>query len=514
MNSRPIRHVICLLPGVFCLLALREVLALDGDGSSLRIVAEVVLGAGILLSVVAAVCPGRHWKPLTDAAQRLLSTSTPSFVVSRSSRILGVVLIVVAGVWLTINWSDFDRLNQSIDGGDDEAAYLMVAAEIAESGGTGVLIGDLYGGEFSEANRNPLYLWLLSFRPEFTAGKWLSFVIAFAAFLVIAGQTLQTDGFLSAGCVAVLLATNGAFCRLAATVGCEPLLVLLMGLLWWHAARMQHRRMPTTMFILAGHAAVAGSLLALLWLSKGTGLVFTAAFGAWIVLVLPYAPDSTPEAVDAAPDSVSIAWTNHGRVARNLLLVCLMALVWCVVASPLLVRNIRMYGGPFYNVNSWLMFVDTYSDPVALAEQQTVGETASEYLASHSVSDLVRREALGLVWESYITIRMLGPAHLQEGRVLPGLFLSILVGIGFLVSNRNERWLIALLLVLSLPLFAWYVPVAAGERFPIPLLGPLLIIGTRGLVQVSSVTGQRLGISPSVVTGGVLLIWLLARFQL
>ena len=223
---------------------------------------------------------------------------------------------------------------------------------------------------------------------------------------------------------------------------------------------------------------------------------------------------STSSTAPAAPDSITAAWASRARVARNLKLVCLLTLVWIAVASPLLVRNIRLYGEPFYNVNSWLMFVDTYSDPVALSEQQTVGETASEYLASHSLSDLVRREALGLVWESFITIRMLGPAHIQEGRVLPGLLLSILIGIGFLLSGRNERWRIALLLLLSLPLFAWYVPVAAGERFPVPLLAPLLIMGTRGLVHVSSVVGRRLSIPPTVVTVGVLLIWLLARFQL
>ncbi len=518
MNSHPIRHVICLLPGVFCLLALREILALDGDGSSLRIVAEVVLGAGVLLSVFAAVYPDRTWKPVVEAAQRLLSTSPPSCVADRSSKITGVVLIAVAGVWLVMNWSDFERLNQSVSGGDDEAAYLQVAGEIADSGGTGALIGDLYGGEFSEANRNPLYLWLLSWRPEFTAGKRLSFAIAFVAFLVIVGQTLQTDGVLSAGCVAVLLATNGAFCRLAATVGCEPVLVLLLGLLWWQATWIKNctsaDATPMKPFLLAGHAAVTGLLLALLWLSKGTGLVVTAAFGAWIVLLLPYSVGSTSSTAPAAPDSITAAWANRARVARNLKLVCLLTLVWIAVASPLIVRNIRMYGEPFYNVNSWLMFVDTYSDPVALSQQQTVGETASEYLASHSVSDLVRREAMGLVWESFITIRMLGPAHLEEGRVLPGVLLSILIGIGFLLSGRNERWLIALLLLLSLPLFAWYVPVAAGERFPVPLLAPLLIMGTRGLVHVSSVVGRRLSIPPTVVTVGVLLIWLLARFQL
>lgn len=516
-----VRRLLCLVPGVFCLIAVNQILMLGGSGSSVRMIAMAILGAGVLVSLIAAAFPQQVRGRVAAVVSWLLAEPSDENV-SFSNR-TGGVLIALGCVWLVMNWQDFAAWNRTA-AGDDEVAYLEVARQIADSGGTIVLLGDLFGGEFAEANRNPLYLWLLSLDPELESGKRVSLAVTLAFFVVIVAQTTRHDGWLCGGCVAVLVGTNGALGRLGAMVGCEPLLVLMMGLFWWHVTRcVRSGGFDTASARRAtyGNAAVCGVLLALLWVTKGTGLVFTGAFGVWFLLTLPgrthaatveASRTTDDELPTSGRDSIPTAWRDRGRILHNIRLLCLTACVWIVVALPLLVRNSVRYEDPFFNVNSWLMFTDAYTDPAILAEQQTIDEVAAKYLASHTTSDMVRREASGLVWETFIATRMLGPAHLNEGRVLPGLLLALLICLGFVLSAPKERWLIALFLALSLPLFAWYVPVAAGERFPVPLIGPLLLLGSRGLVQLSSAVGRQLRLPSALVATGILLIWLLARF--
>ena len=501
-------RVLFLLPGLFCLIAGNHILGLEGSGSALRYVALAILGTGVLSSVVAAIFPQRVIECLLSVWRILSATPDPSVTTSHGTVVTGCVLIAVAAIWLPKIRHDFDVMNDS-PAGNDEISYLIVADQIHDAGGTGQFISDLIHGRFPESNRNPLYLWMLSFRPEFEFGKQLCYVLAIAFLLVAVTQAAISDGWLCAGCAAVLVATNSTLGRFGATVGCEPVLVLLMGLLWCHVSRCVRGHVPESTFSELNWAMIAGALLAMLWLSKGTGLLFTAAFGVWMLVTLPFHAASSE-----SPKSVIGKWQDRTRVWRNLRLLCVVVVTWIVVASPLLTRNQVRFGEPFYNVNSWLMFTDTYVDPVVLSERQSLDETAAEYFATHSVADLVVRGLKGMVWEAFILIRMLGPAHLVEGRFLPGLLLVFLICLGVTQSSRDERLLLGLLLVFSLPLFAWYVPVAAGERFPVPLIGPLLLFGSRGIVQFAAVTSPYVRTPTGVIAAIILSVWLVPLFVL
>ena len=165
--------------------------------------------------------------------------------------------------------------------------------------------------------------------------------------------------------------------------------------------------------------------------------------------------------------------------------------IWVAVASPLLVRNFVRYGSPFHNVNSWLLFVDQYSNPVALSESQSIGEAATGYLETHSLLDIVKREATGLFWEAFIIVRSLGPPPLDDARVLPGGVIALLAVLGWLVSRDPAKWLLLIWLGLCVPMFAWYVPVAAGERFALPLLVPILCFATEGAIHVAGRISEK-----------------------
>ncbi len=47
-------------------------------------------------------------------------------------------------------------------------------------------------------------------------------------------------------------------------------------------------------------------------------------------------------------------------------------------------------------MNSYLLWVDAYESPNALAERMSLSEARAAYLKTHSVPDLVRRELTGL----------------------------------------------------------------------------------------------------------------------
>ena len=100
-------------------------------------------------------------------------------------------------------------------------------------------------------------------------------------------------------------------------------------------------------------------------------------------------------------------------------------------------------------------------------------------------------------------------APFDDSRVFFGGVLSIFILIGFWQSTEHERSLLAILVASSLAVFAWYVPVAAGERFIFPLLGPLAVTGTQGLIHTAMVISQRTGISSVNVVVTFCLIWLL-----
>ena len=217
----------------------------------------------------------------------------------------------------------------------------------------------------------------------------------------------------------------------------------------------------------------------MMYLTKGTGLLWLMGYCVWLVVspnrVVVAAADSKEG--DSAPP--------HGQLRRRLISLALVVAGWAFVASPLLVRNGLRFGSLTYNVNSWLLFVDEFKDPTALAETMSLGEAARQYWQSHSILQLAERGAMGLVWETFILIRSLGPAPLGESRVLFGAPLLGLAVLGLLIERRVNTLLLPIWLAICLPVFGWYVPVAAGERFILPLVPPLLVFASIGIVRLA-----------------------------
>ena len=425
------------------------------------------ISAGLLMAVLAVAlgcAPRWVWERIEAFVKRWLAPQPAG----PDSPLVGWLLIGVGAVAYVSQLAVYFPQNDDY-AGQDEEAYLMTATEVRNAGGSMALLSELYTGRFAEANRHPLYIWLLSFRPDFEAGKWLSVGLGCLVLVGVVALGVRRRQWVRTGILCLLLGLNSAFARFSVIVGCEVLLVGIVGLFWlWLEVPAESTYRGATVradLRLAGFSAVA---LATAWLTKGTGLLLTLGCVLWLWVCLP------------RDDSGDSKLNGLRRWPRRTLLVGCFGVIWMVVASPLLTRNALRFHHPLHNVNTWLLFVDEYQDPVELSQAMTVSEAAVAYLGTHTWSEIALREMQGLIWEGFILLRALGPPPWDDARILPGAVVAALATIGILVERRRQQLLLMLWLLLCVPFFAWYIPIAAGERFVIPLLIPLLSCAADG----------------------------------
>lgn len=174
-------------------------------------------------------------------------------------------------------------------------------------------------------------------------------------------------------------------------------------------------------------------------------------------------------------------------------------LSWIVISSPLLVRNVRVYDNPLYNVNNYFMYMDDFVDPgIIKASGVTVAETRDEFFKTHSVRDLIARESKGIGIETYVIMRSLGPAPYVEARVLIGLPLFAIGALVLLMRGSVARSMVLLWLVCSILLFAWYIPIATGARFTAPLIPIFSCLAAHGISSWMHASTKK--IKPAVLT--------------
>jgi len=451
-----------------------------------RLGSPVILAA-ILVAVVAALFfsaaafgPAR-WLAVVVYAWRRCTSRLTSVGPPREA-MLGVALGVLAVGTYAALVPIFYELQRSPEG-NDQGAYLDTAREVQADGGATALVGQLFRGEFAEANRHPLYIALLSWRPAFDDGKRLSIALGGLALIALSCAIARCYSPLAGGLFAVMLATNFAFCYVSTLVACEVLLVLISAATWLVAsggapsddARKTQRaishakgevKRQGTQRLAWMRPAFVGALLGAAYLTKATGLLLFVGY-------------------------VATLFVGRTRWGRSIAFALVSLIGFSAVASPLLVRNVRRFDNPTYNVNSYLLFVDQYVHPDHLAARLTVGEAARHYVETHTARDVARREATGLVWEAFIMARSLGPTPLDDSRLLFGLIWLALAAIGMATEpGRGARLMIAWSLLLW-PTFAWYIPIAAGERFILPLLVPLLAHAAAGGARLIALAMER-----------------------
>lgn len=295
----------------------------------------------------------------------------------------------------------------------DDVAYLDLGNQVRALGGPWKLWGALFAGRFTEANRHPLYLALLSCfakpDPAFhRQAQALSVALGLVALLSCWWVARRHLGRGAAAVLALFLAANGTFVAVAGRETCEPLLVAVWaqavgaildgarsprGLAWWRA----------------------GFWAGLAYLTKGTGLFFPAVVGLTLLLDV-----GLRALVDRRAWSFGIAYA--------------------AASAPLWWRNLRVYGSPIYNTNSRYVWIDRLSDfaeVFAPHAQERLPRGALEYFSQLTPRALLDRLGMGFAETTF---------HFADAMALasprPGAPLHVFwVAVGLLSALAALRWL-------------------------------------------------------------------------
>jgi Dolichyl-phosphate-mannose-protein mannosyltransferase len=263
----------------------------------------------------------------------------------------------------------------------DDPDFLYLGNRIREDGGPLRLVSDLFAGRFTESNRHPLELALLALfaRPEVgyhRDAQALAVALGAAAILSCWWATRRHCGRAPAALLAVLLAGSGALV-LTASIECSDALLVI-----FYAQAVSA--------ILDGGSAGRGAgaddpaaRRAFLWAGVWSGLAYLAKGpGMFLPICL-------------ALTLLLRARLRPLREART----WLFAGAFALVASPLLWRNQRVYGSPFYHDNERFLWIDRlpdYAEVYAPHADARLPHGLCEYLARVTPGALGWRAAMGL----------------------------------------------------------------------------------------------------------------------
>lgn len=374
------------------------------------------------------------------------------------------------------------RLNTNLQAGD-QGAYLHLAIAQAEA------------RALTDGNRHPLYSALLLPFAErdprfFARARWVSCAIGMALLVALAWlEWRRRKDPLAAAVAAGFLAAQVQMLRTLSEIWCEPLLYLLVFLLWWKTDEWGRRQGREPGNRSARFFVVGGFLAGLVYLTKGTGLQVAALF--FLTLLF------------------------YRRTRKKVLLPIA---VFLFVCSPLWLWNLSVYGNPLYSFASTHNMWFDEADEIWYEDEEEL-PTLGSYLRTHSAGEIIARLGRGLLLETRMAGQLLWsdwrlPISEESGAVgLAFSFFKILVFALFLfgvgISLRQRRgsefiaswagWTLFLLMTtVSFLTFGWYAQLTHEPRFLMTLVPTAVALGartvSRGLFLLSGWTsmGPRL----------------------
>jgi len=359
----------------------------------------------------------------------------------------------------------------------DTGAYLETARQVHETGGPLGLISQCFKGTYRQANRMPLYIAFLStLRYEALAVLYhaklmtlLLGVLGVAAAFYCARRLFGLPAAIVAG---IAVAMNSAYLRYSSVVACEVLFALWVTLAWFCMARYLRGR---------GSFIWVGATIALAYLTKGSG-----------IFLVPLALVVAVYRERASLYKAKAFWLG--------------VLVFFLIIAPILVRNVRVYGSPFYNFNTRIVWLDSWEQRFS-PDEEISAPTFKDYWKTHSLGQASGRLYKGAVQQGIYSVVAAGENTLFHEwlrlKVWPFGLAAILLALGSL-WRRQDRYATVpgwLLIIGFSVFFAWY-PVK-DIRFVFPVLPVLLIMAARGahvvLRRMSRIRFRKYRIAPKTI---------------
>ncbi len=376
----------------------------------------------------------------------------------KSNRAFTIAFMVLLSV--TFLLIGIYKIHEAVDPAyEDTGSFLEGALFIKEHGGVLNFIKLCLTGEYKIANQHPLYLLVLSpfatrnlsFFPE---AQLATLLMGLVVVLVLFYVARNLFGDTAAKIASVLLIFNVAFLERSSSVDCEPLLILFVLLAWYFMIKGLNENR---------YWGWAGAAAGLAYMTKGPAILLLPIFAISNLLIFRL------------------------KILKNKYFWLFFA-SFLVASSPLIIRNLIVYGAPTYEtLNSHIFWVNSLrevSDKYALSlnwHQHTFVTTPMPtlftYIQTHSYSEIIRRAVHGLMGESLLLLHSLDLLIVRSSWL--STFVSFLLSVLFLFGlvkgpdKRQVVYTLTAIAVFFLP-FSWLFEVYGGVRYLTPLL-PLIL---------------------------------------
>ena len=476
MRSAKLLRITCVAVAIACILALYTLVSHFGWMEIWKRPLAILVSISSILILVASIylCV-QPTEKLKNVQHYLFQMGRPNEHKAQSFSVFTLLTIVAAGVGFAFIASSYREILTE-DSHSDPAAFLRFAEETRQNGGPQQLLADLYSGEYTQANQHPFYIGLLSLSPNLESGKNLSLLATTLTIILLVVYLIKSHSWQAAAITATLLTTNHAIGYFSGLATCEAWLTLFVSAAWvtLNLALKSRGRLQAY-----AYWAGSGALLAMAYMTKGTGLLFFAVLVLTSLTSGLYQCDSKSRMQQWKASLVATAFVMSG---------------WLLIAHPLLIRNTLVYDSPTFNVNSYFLYMDEFPDDpqiqAELAASNTLEQVRHEFLRRHTTADLIQREIRGVGWESFIFLRSLGPSPLGESRVLAGIPIVLLLLLALMHLERPIQVFVLGMIAASILIFAWYIPIAAGERFTLPLVPMVMAYAGVGLQNIMTNQSQ------------------------
>lgn len=388
-----------------------------------------------------------------------------------SPRIVGFAVVLGVAAFVLGSISQLPQTDEP--GACDTAGYLSMARTMKQRGGPLGLLVDCYTGAYREANRMPTYSALLSFLPfsrgldVLTPAKAATMVMGAVGLLAAYLMARRLFGQGVALLAVALLAVNTAYQVQGSIIACEVLLAMWL-CLGWGCIVLYLRGSLSFVWV--------GVVIALAYLAKANGLFLA------------------PVALGA------LLWKERAGILRQkhawwALLACL------VIASPILVRNVRVFGSPLHNYNTKVLWMEEWYDNFSTDPQQSNPDWRS-YVRRHTAGEMAARLGKGAFQQGIYAVVCAGQTNpLSQWLGWKAWPFGLLTfGLAAATLLRRRYWCAALpafaLSAIFFLFFSWYPVVDIRFIFPLtPIWLILAALGATVVVQWLR-TARRLRLAP------------------
>lgn len=280
-----------------------------------------------------------------------------------------LLTLALAGFVAHVLWVSQSKLQPRYD----EVEYLSMARDYAREGGLGAVVACYWEGRCKADNRHPLYQFALAAisddGPTFYArAKLLNLATALVLLALLAWIAWRRFGPAAGVATFVVASMLSMWAELSAGVLCDVLLAVLVSATVYWIGRAQDAQGPKAAI---GAWALVGALVGVAWLNKGNGhILLAAAF------------------LTGLHTQRLRLFTRPGIYVATLM--------FLGVASFLIVRNLKVYGTPFHNVNAKALWLDAWHEIWTKSLDPEWNDIGLRwYLERHSIGELLIRMTKG-----------------------------------------------------------------------------------------------------------------------